>query len=148
MSKDNEIPLDPSVLSASGLRDIVQAQKNLDLISARLGAESSAMLPGVLAALCGAGDPDMALNGLERFIGELDPASSFAAAVSERPRILDDLIVLFGASRFLAAFCAAPAGESLGLLRNPAYLSHPADREVLADRLAASLRDVRSDQDL
>src|SRR5512139_2881386 len=103
MSKDNEIPLDPSVLSASGLRDIAQARKNLDLISARLGADSSAaMLPGVLAALCSAGDPDMALNGLERFIGELDPASSFASAVRERPRILDDLIVLFGASRFLA----------------------------------------------
>ena len=149
MSKDNEIPLDPSVLSASGLRDIAQAQKNLDLICARLGDGSSAdILPGVLAALCSAGDPDMALNSFERFIGELEPASSFASAVRERPRILDDLIVLFGASRFLAAYCAATAGETLGLLRHSAYLSHPADRVILAGRLAASLRDVRSDQDL
>lgn len=149
MSNNNEIPHGPAILSSSGIQDTGQARKNLDLISARIGAQSlAAILPHLLTALKRAGDPDMALNNLERFLAELDPVAQFIDDVRDRPALLGALLVLFGASRFLAAWSVATAGETYRFLRHPDFLAHPSDKEHLADRLAAVLRGVAGEEEL
>ncbi|MHB8844219.1 MAG: bifunctional [glutamate--ammonia ligase]-adenylyl-L-tyrosine phosphorylase/[glutamate--ammonia-ligase] adenylyltransferase [Nitrospirota bacterium] len=149
MSNDNEIPLDPALLSGSGIQDPAQAQKNLDLIDGRIGAQAlAAILPHVLTALKRAGDPDMALNHLERFLAEFEPLPQFLDDVRDRPAVLGALLVLFGASRFLAAWSVATANETYRILRHPDFLAHPADKEHLAGRLAAALQGVTRDEDL
>jgi len=149
MPNNNEIPIDPALLSASGLQDIEQSRKNLEFIGKRIGEDAfAAVLPGVLASLRQCGDPDMSLNHLERFLNEIDPVSQFVAEVKARPYVLTHLIVLFGASRFLASHCIATASSTFRLLCHPVYLSHPADKELLADRLASLLSGAAGDEDL
>lgn len=149
MSNDNEIALDPAVLAASGIVDVMQAMKNLDLIRTRLGQEAFVLLlPSLLAALKRTGDPDMALNSLERFLVEMDPISLFVTETRKQPAILTGLIVLFGASRFLAVYSASTALETFEFLCHPAYLATPAHKELLHDRLAAVIKGVTADEDL
>ncbi|MEK6743681.1 MAG: bifunctional [glutamate--ammonia ligase]-adenylyl-L-tyrosine phosphorylase/[glutamate--ammonia-ligase] adenylyltransferase [Nitrospirota bacterium] len=149
MSNDNEIALDPAVIAASGIVDVKQAAKNLDLIRDRIGPDPfSFILPSLLAALKRTGDPDMALNSMERFLVELDLISLFITEASKQPAILNALIVLFGASRFLADYSAATAAETFELLCHPAYLANPAHKELLNDRLAAVVKGVTADEDL
>ena len=149
MPNNNEISIDPAVLSAAGIQDAGPALRNLDLVRKRLGPDGFALaLPLVLSALRRSGDPDMALNHLERFLNEIAPLSQFVMEAKARPAVLTELIVLFGASRFLASHCIATSSETFRLLCHPAYLSHPADREILEDRLAALLRGVVKEEDL
>lgn len=147
MDNDNEIALDPAVFAASGIVDVKQAVKNLDLIRTRLGPDAFLLLlPDLIAALKHTGDPDMALNSLERFLGELPPEAQFITEARKQPGVLTSLIVLFGASRFLADYCATAAAETFGLLCRPAYLADPSSKEQLDDRLTAMLRDVTGDE--
>jgi glutamate-ammonia-ligase adenylyltransferase len=149
VSNDNEIPLEPALLSRSGIQDSGQAQKNLDLMGRRLGMQAlAAVLPHLLTSLKRAGDPDMALNNLERFLAEFEPVSQFTEDVRDRPAVLGALLVLFGASRFLAAWSIATANETYRFLRHPDFLAHPADKEHLADRLSAALQGVTREEDL
>jgi [glutamine synthetase] adenylyltransferase / [glutamine synthetase]-adenylyl-L-tyrosine phosphorylase len=148
VSNNNEISIGPAILSAAGIQDAVQALRNLELVRKGLGLDAFAeILPSLLLSLKRSGDPDMALNHLERFLNEID-RSRFIIEVKERPAVLMDLIVLFGASRFLASHCIATASATLRLLCHPAYLAHPADKELLADRLAAMLQGLTKDEDL
>jgi glutamate-ammonia-ligase adenylyltransferase len=149
VSNNNEIAPDQALLSRSGIQDPDQAQKNFDLIGRRLGTRSlAAILPNLLTSLRRAGDPDMALNHLERFLAELEPVSQFMEDVRDRPAVLGALLVLFGASRFLSAWSVATANETYRFLRHPDFLAHPADKKHLADRLAAALQGVDRDEDL
>jgi [glutamine synthetase] adenylyltransferase / [glutamine synthetase]-adenylyl-L-tyrosine phosphorylase len=149
VSNNNEISIGPDVLSAAGIQDAGQALRNLELVRKQLGPGTFAeLLPSLLRSLKRSGDPDMALNHLERFLNEIDPVSQFIIEVKERPAVLMDLIVLFGASRFLASHCIATASATFRLLCHPAYLAHPADKELLADRLAAMLQGLTKDEDL
>ncbi len=149
MAEDNENPCDPGILSRSGLLDARQAQVNLDLVRERLGDDRyGEVLPVILAALRLAGDPDMALNHLERFLGALEPVSLFTDISGSRPGVLKELIVLFGASRFLSVFAIGSARETLQLLSHPLYLSQPADKELLADRLGGQLSNTADDEGL
>ena len=141
--------MDPAVLSAAGIQDAVQALRNLELVRKRLGPDAfAALLPSLLLSLKRSGDPDMALNHLERFLNEFEPVSLFVQEVRTRPAVLTDLIVLFGASRFLASHCIATASATFPLLCHPAYLVHPADKELLAGRLAAMLQGLTREEDL
>jgi [glutamine synthetase] adenylyltransferase / [glutamine synthetase]-adenylyl-L-tyrosine phosphorylase len=144
---DNEIALDSAVLTASGIADVKQAMKNLDLIKSRLGPDALLFFPNLIAALNHTGDPDMALNNLERFLGELEPVTQFITEVRTQPGILTSLVMLFGASRFLADYSASTAAETFGLLCHPAYLANPVPKEQLIDRLAAALKDMTADED-
>jgi len=146
VNNDNEIALDPAILVASGIVDANQALKNLDLIRTRLGPDTFLILPDLVAALKRTGDPDMALNSFERFLGELKPASQFIKEARKQPGVLTSLIVLLGASRFLADYSASTAAETFGLLCHPAYLANPAHKDLLADRLAAVLKGVTADE--
>jgi glutamate-ammonia-ligase adenylyltransferase len=149
MTNNNEISMDPAVLSAAGIQDASQALRNLELVRKRLDTVAfAALLPSLLLSLKRSGDPDMALNHLERFLNELDPVSQFVQEVRTRPSVLTDLIVLFGASRFLASHCIATASSTFPLLCHPAYLAHPADKELLAGRLAAMLQGLTREEDL
>jgi [glutamine synthetase] adenylyltransferase / [glutamine synthetase]-adenylyl-L-tyrosine phosphorylase len=149
MTNNNEISMEPAVLSAAGIQDAVQALRNLELVRKRLGPDAfAAILPPLLLSLRRSGDPDMALNHLERFLNEFDPVSQFAQEVRARPAVLTDLIVLFGASRFLASHCIATASSTFPLLCHPAYLALPADKELIAGRLAAMLQGLAREEDL
>jgi glutamate-ammonia-ligase adenylyltransferase len=148
VSNDNEIALDPAVLAASGIQDVNQAAKNLKLIRTRIGDDGFLLLlPHLIAALKRAGDPDMALNGLERFLGEQKPASQFIKEAQKQPGVLTSLVILFGASSFLADYSVSTAAETFKLLCHPAYLANPAHKELLEDRLAAISKGVTADED-
>jgi [glutamine synthetase] adenylyltransferase / [glutamine synthetase]-adenylyl-L-tyrosine phosphorylase len=144
---NNEIALEPAALAASGIAEIKQAMKNLDLIKSRLGPDAFLLFPNLIAALKHTGDPDMALNNLERFLGELEPVSQFITEARKQPGVLMSLIMLFGASRFLADFSASTAAETLGLLCHPAYLANPVRKELLDDQLTALLKNITTDAD-
>ncbi len=149
MPNNNEISIEPAVLSAARIQDAGHALRNLELIRKRLGPDDFAMLlPDILSSLKRSGDPDMALNYLERFLNEIDPVSQFVSEAKARPAVLTELMVLFGASRFLASHCIATASATFRFLCHPAYLSHPADKELVADRLAAALEGAARDEDL
>ena len=149
MTEDNEKRNDPALLPLDGLLDARQAQVNLDLVRKRLGDDRyGALLPVILSALRLAGDPDMALNHLERFLDALEPVSLFTDSAGSRPEALKELIVLFGASRFLSVFAVGSARETIQLLSHPLYLSHPADKELLADRLDGQLSGAADDEGL
>ncbi len=149
MADDNGIRLDSALLAGSSLLDARQAQMNLGLVRKRIGEGPFAgLLPDILSSLKLAGDPDMALNSLERFLGSLEPVALFYESVRARPHVLKELIVLFGASRFLSAFAIGSASETFRLLSHPFYLAHPADKELLADRLRVRLAGVDDDAGL
>ncbi len=149
MAAGNEIRLNSALLEQTCILDVHQAQANLDLIRKRLGdGPFTALLAEVLAALKLAGDPDMALNHLERFLEGLDPASELSSAVVSRPEVLNQLVILFGASRFLSAFAISSPRETLRLLSHPLYLSHAVDKELLSDRLTEALDGVDDDEGL
>ena len=149
MSPDNEIAVDAAALTAQGVVDVKQALQNLELIRSRLGPEDFARLvPDLLSSLRRAGDPDMALNHLERFLAELGPEARFVDAVRSPSAVLASLMALFGASRFLSTFAIATANETFGLLNNALYLAFPAHREMLEDRLIALLQGAANEEEV
>lgn len=122
------------------MQDAEQARRNFELLRAELGPEELAvLLPAVLSALSASGDPDMALNNLERFVGSLADAKTLPALCRSRPELLSLLITVFGASRFLSASLIAAPEEGAARLSAPGYLDHPAGREELAGRLGGRL---------
>ncbi len=148
MSEGNEIPVQASELVESGIVDAAQAARNLQLIRKRIGDDDfRTVRPDLLAALRQCGDPDMAMNHLERFLSELDPPSLFIQALQAYPPALFHLVTLFGASRLLSVYAASHAGETLGHLSNPLYLDYPAEREVLEDRLFSATQAAVKEED-
>jgi [glutamine synthetase] adenylyltransferase / [glutamine synthetase]-adenylyl-L-tyrosine phosphorylase len=137
MSADNQITCAPEDLAQCGVRDQEQARKNLEILRAALGAEGfKEFLPGLLSSLARAGDPDMALNNLERFLSALGDLPSFLPLCRTQPDLLLSLITVFGASRFLSTYLVTLADESLKFLSDPGFLAHPSDRQSVLQRLA------------
>ena len=147
MPADNQITCTPERLAQCGLQDAVQAVKNLELLRAKLGAEGYAViLPGLLAALALAADPDMALNNCERYVSALGDVPSFLSICRTRPDVLDSLVTIFGASRFLSTFLVTIADESLSFLSDPGFLAKQSDRQRLSERLASLTRGGTDDK--
>src|SRR5574340_1011845 len=141
MLKDNEIPTSLPAWEAAGIQDARQARNNLDLICGHIGRDSfEQIIDPLIGSLGNAGDPDMALNHLERFLAELDPPSLFVTAVRERPATLTTMAALFGASRFLSTYAVSAANETFLFFSDPSYLSAPAEHEHLENRLSAMLK--------
>ena len=147
MSFDNDITLNPEQLQSLGMQDPSQAQRNLELLRAAMGAEGfSELLPGLLAYLSSSADPDMALNNFERFVSALNDIPSFLHFCRTRSDILISLITIFGASRFLSTFLVGNADDSLAVLSDSDYLVHPEDKKSLAEKLGARLAGEESDK--
>ena len=147
MPADNQITCTPERLAQCGLQDAVQAVKNLELLRAKLGAEGYAViLPGLLASLALAADSDMALNNCERYVSALGDVPSFRSICRTRPDVLDSLVTIFGASRFLSTFLVTIADESLPFLSDPGFLAKQSDRQRLSERLASLTRGGTDDK--
>jgi glutamate-ammonia-ligase adenylyltransferase len=148
MSFDKHITPNAEQLSHLGVQDTARALGNVELLYARLGPGGySDILPLLLADLSKAADPDMALNNFERFVDALADISSFVSLCRARHDILRSLISIFGASRFLSTFLVTIADESLTFLADPVFLSHPPDKQRLAERLAELCGDHPDDQE-
>lgn len=147
MQNDNEISIDAARLHACGIVDLKSAIENLNRIKSRIGAEAyQGLIEKIIVVLRRTGDPDLALNHLERFVDALDSADALLEAVNANPRILEFLLVLFGASRFLSIHCISTAAESLKLLSNSAYLRRREEIGSIKDRLDAILNCVSKEE--
>ena len=147
MSFDNDITVSPERLKDLGMRDLSQAQRNLELLRSATGSEGlSTLLQGLIANLSIAADPDMALNNFERFVNELNDIPSFLSLCRTRPDILVSLVTIFGSSRFLSTFLVSTADDSLTLLSDPEFLAGPAGKRRFAERLASMLGDETDDK--
>ncbi len=145
---DKHITPTSEQLSHLGVRDTARALGNVELLRAKLGPGGFAeILPLLLADLSKAADPDMALNNLERFVEALADISSFVSLCRTSHDVLRALLTIFGASRFLSTFLVAIEDESLTFLADPVFLSHPTEKQRLAERLAALTRDRPDDQE-
>ncbi len=130
-----------------GVQDHTQAQSNLDLMRATMGADGlSELLPGMAASLAIAADPDMAINNFERFVNELDDVPSFLSACRAKPGILTSLVTIFGASRFLSSYLINAADEILPLLADDVFLAHRNGKEPLREKLSAWIGSKADDQ--
>jgi glutamate-ammonia-ligase adenylyltransferase len=140
MSFDNDITLTPERLKSIGLLDLLQAQRNFELLQKALGTEAfPVLLPGLLANLSRSADPDQALNNFERFAGAVNEAPSFLSLCQARPEVLTLLVTVFGASRFLSTVLLIDTSTSLSLLSDPGFLAPSAGKEQLAARLSSLL---------
>jgi glutamate-ammonia-ligase adenylyltransferase len=148
MSFDKYIKPAPEQLSHLGVQDTAQALSNLELLGAKLGPEGfSDIVSLLLADLSKAADPDMALNNIERFVSALTNIPSFGSLCRERHDVLRALITIFGASRFLSSFLVTICDESLTFLADPIVLSHPTDKQQLAERIAGLIGDHPGDHE-
>ncbi len=112
-----------AILSAYGLRDIDQADRNLQAMVAephhRL--QLARILPILLESISKTADPDQALNHWERLLGNVT-RSSFLEYLRSSPRMLDLLCTIFGNSDALA----------FTVIRDPTLVSWLAEEGVLA----------------
>lgn len=112
-----------AILSAYGLRDLDQADRNLDAMAGdptqrRRLAE---IMPMMMESISRTADPDQALNHWERFLGNVAP-TTFLDYLRGWPRMLDLLCVIFGNSDALA----------FTLIRDPTLVYWLAEEEVLS----------------
>jgi glutamate-ammonia-ligase adenylyltransferase len=146
MSSDNEIILTPEQISACGILDPAQANRNLASLQKLLGRYGfPSLLSSFIHSLSRAADPDMGLNNFERFVGALGDASAFLSLCRSRPALLPALMTILGASRFLSAYLITTADENLLRLADPDYLAHPPGKEALAARLAGAVQAARDE---
>lgn len=142
MSADNQISPTPEQAARSGLLETAQARRNFELLKEGLGPDAFAvLLPALLSALSASGDPDMALNNLERFTGALADRNAFVSLCRSRQDLLFRFLAVFGASRFLSAFLIAAADQGVSLLAASGFLDLPAGTQYLSERLRARLTD-------
>lgn len=112
-----------AILSAYGLRDLDQADRNLDAmagdpIQRRRLAD---ILPILMESIARTADPDQALNHWERMLANVS-RTSFFDYLRTWPRMLDLLCVIFGSSDALA----------FTLIRDPTLVYWLAEEEVLS----------------
>ncbi len=112
-----------AILSAYGLRDLDQADRNLeamagDPIQRRRLAQ---ILPLLMESISRTADPDQALNHWERMLEGVS-RTSFLDYLRTWPRMLDLLCVIFGNSDALA----------FALIRDPTLVYWLAEEEVLS----------------
>ena len=112
-----------AILSAYGLRDLDQADRNLDVmagdpIQRRRLAD---ILPILMESISRTADPDQALNHWEHMLANVS-RTSFLDYLRTWPRMLDLLCVIFGNSDALA----------FTLIRDPTLVYWLAEEEVLS----------------
>ncbi|MGE5807556.1 MAG: hypothetical protein ACM32I_00365, partial [Nitrospirota bacterium] len=134
-------------LEVLGFRDAARAQKNLELLAVSLGPEDGrALFASLLSELAASADPDMALNHLERFAEALDDVPLFVSVCRTRHEVLRSIITIFGASRFLSTFLIASAADGLACLADPDYLTRPAGKGALREKLGSMMEGETEEQ--
>lgn len=101
-------PTSTAILDEIPWQDPARAERLLRGLARQAGTprEAGPLLDAVLAALPATPDAEMALLGLERWASRLvTPASTFTLLL-EHPRLLDDLLRLFGSSQYLSDILA------------------------------------------
>ena len=111
------------ILSAYGLTDIEQADRNLQSMAGEPHErrQLAGVLPILLDAIARTADPDQALNHWERLLSNVT-RSSFLDYLRSSPRMLDLLCTIFGNSDSLAFM----------IIRDPMLVYWLAEQEVLA----------------
>lgn len=98
-------------LKTLGFKDTKEAFKNLSLLRTgpsyiHLSAKAQVILqklaPVFLMRASSSPDPDRALSNLERFISSIGARTTFYSLLYENPRVLEELVRLFGTSVFLS----------------------------------------------
>src|SRR5215212_3190871 len=111
------------ILSAYGLKDIEQADRNLQAMAEEPHhrRQLAGILPVLLESISKTADPDQALNHWERLLGNVT-RSSFLEYLRSSPRMLDLLCTIFGNSDAL----------TFTVIRDPTLVSWLAEEAVLA----------------
>lgn len=112
-----------AILSAYGLRDLEQADRNLDAMAGDplQRRRLADILPMLMESISRTADPDQALNHWERVLAGVS-RTSFLDYLRTWPRMLDLLCVIFGSSDALA----------FTLIRDPTLVYWLAEEEVLS----------------
>ena len=112
-----------AILSAYGLRDLDQADRNLDAMAGDpiQRQRLADILPMLMESISRTADPDQALNHWERLLATAS-RTSFLDYLRTWPRMLDLLCVIFGSSDALA----------FTLIRDPTLVYWLAEEEVLS----------------
>jgi glutamate-ammonia-ligase adenylyltransferase len=128
-------------LAPLGFEDPDRALRNLQAIRegqpfahtpAQARRDLARLAPGLVAALGGVPDPDLALTTFERFIGTVAARTTFVTLLTETPGLLDLLVRLFGTSEFLSATLLRQP-ELLDALLTPEPSSRHGRERVTAD---------------
>lgn len=99
-------------LTSVGFEDIERALRNLAMIREgqpfahhppEVRRALARLAPGLLEALRGVPDPDLALTTFERFLAMVAARTTFVTLLADSPGLLSLLIQLFGTSEFLSA---------------------------------------------
>src|SRR5512143_1271547 len=147
MPDDKQIMPAQEELRDQGFGDAAQARKNLELLAASLGTEDSrALFAPILSELAASADPDMALNHLERFTASLPDVALFTSLCRTRHEALRNLVTVFGASRFLSTFLIAFSSEGLARVADPDYLTRPAGKGALREKLGSMMEGETEEQ--
>lgn len=132
-------------LRSLGLVDLERGHANL------LRLATSGLTLDLLANICdqlarhlpGLGDPDMALNNLERFVAATRNPLSFGGLVERDPEALPPLLQIFAASQHLSDLLITDS-ESFDLLRLTE--GQPVVREALVAELCAEVSALGADE--
>ena len=121
---------------AFGLRDAPRARRNLAALAGHAGPLYPALAEALGRALAASPDADLALNNLERLLGQPAATLRLPALLDARGRGLDSLVQLLGVSQFFADTLTAYP-EAFDLVRAPPMLS--ASTAELTARLRADV---------
>jgi glutamate-ammonia-ligase adenylyltransferase len=117
--------VEPAALSRLGFHDPVAAGQHLEqLLRLTHARELRALLPDLLARLADSAEPDRALVRFERFARAHKGQPPLPVLLRQRPRVLELLAAVFGASPFLAET----------LIRHPGWLDSLSEPELLTQR--------------
>lgn len=133
-----------AILSAYGLRDTDQADRNLQTMAGEPHErwQLADLLPLLLEAVSKTADPDQALNHWERLLSTV-ARSSFLEYLRSSPRMLDLLCSIFGNSEALA-FTIIRDPMLVYWLAEDDVLSKPATRAGLEQSLRRQLEHLKS----
>jgi glutamate-ammonia-ligase adenylyltransferase len=148
MAIDNERVPSEREFRDAGFVDRERARKNWVMLDQALGGRLEPLTPALLISLGRAADPDQALNNLEGFVSVLTDASRFAALARDRREIFSTLVAVLGASRFLSTFILSEGDAVLDRIADSSYLSRPAGKSLLSERLGGMLAGAREDKDV
>ena len=121
-----------------GCTDLARAAKNLEALGQHpLHRQAVArLLPTLLETLANIPDPDMALNNLERFFGEVIDRGFLLGLLQESRKSLDLLLTVFGSSQYLSDVLLRYP-QLFEWLLEPGVLRLPGQKADLARELAS-----------